>query len=176
MPGDQFDRDDLIRGINAQLHPEQPILQAAAEVTAAEVWPYDWLNSNATMFLPFLPRYGANPECKVLHVHENITVEIVSPRTLFAMKVNISRAYLPSPGDFRTRYPNGSCDRRQPLPLVCHPSHGNARREPGCSSCARPISVTDWSSFNLRHSPNGQRSLQQFRPQLLQNVPQKFNY
>ena len=95
MPGDQLDRDDLIRGINAViaklradsqpagirivggaalafryfdrrttadvdalLQPEQPILKAAVEVADENGWPQDWLNSNATMFLP---SYGADP-------------------------------------------------------------------------------------------------------------------
>ena len=96
MPGDQLDRDDLIRGINAviaklrtagqpagirvvggaalalryfdrrttadidaQLHPEPPILAAAMEVANENGWPHDWLNSNATIFIP---AYGADPE------------------------------------------------------------------------------------------------------------------
>jgi hypothetical protein len=125
MPGDQLDRDDLIRGINAvtaklraagqpagirivggvalalryfdrrttadvdaHLQPEQPILKAAAEVADEHGWPQDWLNSNATMFLP---SYGAGPEWEVVYANEDITVEVASPRALLAMKLNASR-------------------------------------------------------------------------------------
>ena len=125
MPGDQLDRDDLIRGINAviaklraagqpagirivggaalalryfdrrttadvdaHLQPEQPILRAAVEVANEHGWPQDWLNSNATMFLP---AYGADPEWEVLYANEDITVEVASPRALLAMKLNASR-------------------------------------------------------------------------------------
>lgn len=125
MPGDQLDRDDLIRGINADiaklraagqpagirivggaalalryfdrrttadvdahLQPEQPILKAAAEVANENGWPQDWLNSNATMFLP---PYGADPGWEVLYANEDITVEVAWPRALLAMKLNASR-------------------------------------------------------------------------------------
>ncbi|TFD26247.1 DUF6036 family nucleotidyltransferase [Cryobacterium cryoconiti] len=125
MPGDQLDRDDLIRGINAviaklraagqpagiriaggaalalryfdrrttadvdaHLQPEQPILKAAVEVANENGWPQDWLNSNATMFLP---SYGADLGWEVLYANEDITVEVASPRALLAMKLNASR-------------------------------------------------------------------------------------
>ncbi|MDJ0322512.1 DUF6036 family nucleotidyltransferase [Cryobacterium sp. PH31-AA6] len=125
MPGDQLNRDDLIRGINAvitklraagqpagirivggaalalryfdrrttadvdaHLQPEQPILKAAVEVADENGWPQDWLNSNATMFLP---SYGADPGWEVLYANEDITVEVASPRALLAMKLNASR-------------------------------------------------------------------------------------
>lgn len=125
MPSYQFDRDDLIRGINAvisklraaeepagiriiggaalalryfdrltttdidaQLHPEASTLRAAAAVADEEGWPHDWLNNNATMFIPF---FGVGPEWEVLYADENITVEVASARALLAMKINASR-------------------------------------------------------------------------------------
>lgn len=125
MPNFQFDRDDLIRGINAvisklraaeepagirivggaalalcyfdrpttadidaQLHPEKSILRAATAVADEEGWPHDWLNNNATMFIPF---FSVGPEWEVLYADENITVEAASPRALLAMKINASR-------------------------------------------------------------------------------------
>ena len=125
MSGDQLDRADLIRGINAvitrlraagqpagirivggaalalryfdrrttadvdaQLRPEEPILQAAVQVADENGWPHDWLNSNATMFIP---AYGADPEWEVLYADEHIIVEVASARALLAMKLNASR-------------------------------------------------------------------------------------
>lgn len=125
MPGDQLDRDDLIRGINAvkvklraadqpagirivggaalalryfdrpttadidaHLQPEQPIVAAAVAVADDNGWPHDWLNSNATIFIP---AYGADPEWDMLYASEDITVEVASPRALLAMKLNASR-------------------------------------------------------------------------------------
>lgn len=125
MPGDQLDRDDLIRGINAviaklrdvgepagirivggaalalryfdrrttsdidvQLHPEGPTLRAAVEVANEEGWPDNWLNSNATMFMPL---YSAGLDWEVIYTDESITVSVASPHALLAMKINASR-------------------------------------------------------------------------------------
>ena len=125
MPGDQLDRDDLIRGINAvivklraagepagirivggaalalryfdrrttsdvdaHLHPEGPILLAALEVAHEEGWPENWLNSNATMFMPL---YSAGLDWEVLYSDANITVSVASSHALLAMKINASR-------------------------------------------------------------------------------------
>ena len=62
--------------VDAHLQPEQPILKAAVEVANENGWPQDWLNSNATMFLP---SYGADPCWEVLYANEDITVEVASP-------------------------------------------------------------------------------------------------
>ncbi|TFD49510.1 hypothetical protein E3T46_13840 [Cryobacterium sp. Hh11] len=125
MSGDQLDRDDLIRGINAviiklraagqpagirivggaalalryfdrrttadvdaALQPEGPILRAAEHVADENGWPRDWLNSNATMFMP---AFGADPAWEVLYSHQGIVVEVALARALLAMKLNASR-------------------------------------------------------------------------------------
>ena len=125
MSGDQFDRDDLIHGINAiiaklrdagepagiqivggaalalryfdrrttsdidaQLHPEGPILRAAVEVAKEEDWPENWLNSTATMFMPL---YSVGLDWEVLYSDESIMVSVASPQALLAMKINASR-------------------------------------------------------------------------------------
>ncbi|MGO4105785.1 DUF6036 family nucleotidyltransferase [Leifsonia sp. YAF41] len=74
--------------VDAHLQPEQPILAAAMEVANENGWPHDWLNSNASIFIP---AYGADPEWEVLYASEDITVEVASPRALLAMKLNASR-------------------------------------------------------------------------------------
>ena len=74
--------------VDAQLRPEAPILAAAAEVADENGWPNDWLNSNATRFLP---GFGTDPEWEVLFASDDITVEVASPRALLAMKLNASR-------------------------------------------------------------------------------------
>ena len=63
-------------------------IEAAIEVADANGWPHDWLNSNATMFVP---AYGADPEWEVLYANDDIKVEVASPRALLAMKLNASR-------------------------------------------------------------------------------------
>lgn len=74
--------------IDAQLQPEQPILEAASEVANENGWPGDWLNSSAAMFIPSV---GADPEWDVLYASDDIVVEVASPRALLAMKLNASR-------------------------------------------------------------------------------------
>lgn len=125
MPGDQLNREDLIRGINslitklyisgepagirivggaalalryfdrrttsdidAHLHPEGPILSFAIDVAREEGWPEDWLNSNASMFIPL---YSAGMEWEELYSNDNITISVASPNALLAMKINASR-------------------------------------------------------------------------------------
>jgi len=70
------------------LRPEKPILRAAIEVANENGWAHDWLNSNATIFIP---SYGADPEWEVLYSSDNITVEVASPLALLAIKLNASR-------------------------------------------------------------------------------------
>lgn len=74
--------------IDAQLRPEAPILMIAIEVADENGWPHDWLNSNATQFIP---AFGADPGWEVLYSSEGIVVEVASPRALLVMKLNASR-------------------------------------------------------------------------------------
>lgn len=74
--------------IDAQLHPEGPILAAAAEVADENGWPQDWLNSKAGIFVP---AYGADPGWERLYSSDEVTVEVCSSRALLAMKLNASR-------------------------------------------------------------------------------------
>jgi hypothetical protein len=61
--------------VDALLQPEQPILKAAIEIADANGWPHDWLNSNATIFIP---AYGADPEWEVLYANDDIKVEVAA--------------------------------------------------------------------------------------------------
>jgi hypothetical protein len=74
--------------IDAQLRPEAPILMIATEVADENGWPHDWLNSNATQFVP---AYGADPGWEVLYSNEGIVGEVASSRALLVMKLNASR-------------------------------------------------------------------------------------
>lgn len=74
--------------IDAQLHPEESILRAAVEVANKEGWPENWLNSNATMFMP---SFSVGLDWEDLYSDANITISVASPRALLAMKINASR-------------------------------------------------------------------------------------
>ena len=74
--------------IDAQLHPEDSILRAAVEVANEEGWPENWLNSNATMFMP---SFSVGLDWEDLYFDANITISVASPRALLAMKINASR-------------------------------------------------------------------------------------
>jgi len=74
--------------IDAQLHPEESILRAAVEVANEEGWPENWLNSNATMFMP---SFSVGLDWEDLYFDANITILVASPRALLAMKINASR-------------------------------------------------------------------------------------
>lgn len=74
--------------IDAYLHPEPPILRAAEEVAAEESWPNNWLNSGATMFMPF---FSNGLDWEELYSDESVTISVASPRALLAMKIFASR-------------------------------------------------------------------------------------
>ena len=74
--------------IDAQLQPAGPILAVAAQVAIENGWPADWLNTNASIFIP---SYGADPGWETIYSSDGITVEVASSPALLAMKLNASR-------------------------------------------------------------------------------------
>lgn len=82
-----FDRRTTF-DIDADLCPEQPVLDAALEVARDRGWPPDWLNSHAAKFIP---SYGRSPEWELLYSDASVTIEVASPQALLAMKLNASR-------------------------------------------------------------------------------------
>lgn len=82
-----FDRKST-SDIDALLHPVEPILRAALEVANEQGWPDDWLNSNASMFVP---SFSVALEWEVLFEDEYVTVLVASPEALLAMKIYASR-------------------------------------------------------------------------------------
>lgn len=74
--------------IDAQLVPEGSIQRAILEVAIENAWPEDWLNSNASMFVP---PFSIHLEWEVLYEDEYVSVSVASPEALLAMKIRASR-------------------------------------------------------------------------------------
>jgi len=72
--------------IDAQVHPPEPTLVAAAEVAATNGWPEDWFNTAATQFIPF-----GLTEWEPLLDDADIGIWVASARMLLAMKLRASR-------------------------------------------------------------------------------------
>jgi hypothetical protein len=72
--------------IDAKVHPAEPTMTAAAEVAEENGWPHDWLNSNATQFLPF-----ARDEWEPLYDSKTVSIWVASAPMLLVMKLKASR-------------------------------------------------------------------------------------
>jgi Nucleotidyltransferase of unknown function (DUF6036) len=84
-----FERDTTV-DIDAHFVGSAATVEAAAIAIAhANNWPEDWLNNKAA---GFIPEYGARPVQWVsLHDDGNVTIEVASPESLLAMKLNANR-------------------------------------------------------------------------------------
>jgi len=78
--------DRRTRDVDAQFAPEQDVLDAAKAVAEDQGIPPDWLNSNASPWIP--PR----PTAKAAHPRRpGLRIEIARPEALLAMKLVASR-------------------------------------------------------------------------------------
>ncbi len=73
--------------VDASMAPESDLLKAARTVATRNGWDPDWLNTNATMFVPF----AKDPEWETLYEDERVVIRVASPQALLAMKLNASR-------------------------------------------------------------------------------------
>ncbi len=80
-----YDAGRRTKDIDAELTPEDAILEAAASVAESEGLPPTWLNSDAKAWIPPHPLSVAQSPVTGLRI------EIASPETLLAMKLVASR-------------------------------------------------------------------------------------
>lgn len=73
------------KDIDAALTPPGVLRAAAATVGRAKGWPENWLDEEATIFLP--NQFGRGPEWVTLHDEGRILIQVASPRMLLAMKL-----------------------------------------------------------------------------------------
>ena len=73
--------------VDASIAPESELLEAARTVAARNRWDPDWLNTNATMFVPF----AKDPDWETLYEDERVVIRVASAEALLAMKLNASR-------------------------------------------------------------------------------------
>jgi hypothetical protein len=83
-----FDRDTT-SDVDARFRPNPEVVAAAAaEVAAANGWSGDWLNSNAT---PYIPTFAKEPAWEPLYDDGNVCVAVASAEALLAMKLHAAR-------------------------------------------------------------------------------------
>lgn len=73
--------------IDAKLHPEGPAVRIAEKIARRRGWDDDWLNSKAATFIPIATDVGWEP----LYDDERVSVWVISPEALLAMKIRASR-------------------------------------------------------------------------------------
>jgi hypothetical protein len=73
--------------VDASIAPERELLAASRTVAARNGWDPDWLNTNASMFVPF----AKDPEWETLYEDERVVIRVASPQALLAMKLNAGR-------------------------------------------------------------------------------------
>jgi hypothetical protein len=74
--------------IDAQIRPLEAVQPLIEIVARNRGWPVDWLNANATMFLPF---WGRGVEWSHLFEDDNVSIDVAPIDALLAMKLNAAR-------------------------------------------------------------------------------------
>ncbi|CAN5334678.1 hypothetical protein BH11ACT3_BH11ACT3_18890 [soil metagenome] len=80
-----FERASTV-DIDASIHPAGPVLEIAEGIAARRGWQTNWLNTNATMFIP--PMRDAWEQ---IYDDAGISISVGAPEMLLAMKLNASR-------------------------------------------------------------------------------------
>lgn len=72
--------------IDALISPPEAVTRIAQTISAERGWPSDWLNDNASIFIP--TGVGRSPEWETIYAADNVTIQVASARMLLAMKLN----------------------------------------------------------------------------------------
>jgi len=74
--------------IDAQIRPMEAVQPLIEIVARNHGWPTDWLNTNATMFLP---SWGRDVEWVHVFDDDNVSIDVAPIDALLAMKLNAAR-------------------------------------------------------------------------------------
>ena len=80
-----FDRVTTV-DVDASIHPAHAVAEIAQQIARNRDWPTDWLNTNATMFIPSM-----RDEWVTIWEARGISISVGSPQMLLAMKLNAGR-------------------------------------------------------------------------------------
>lgn len=78
---------DVTADIDAINRGDETLMQCAGQLAQIQGWNRDWLSDAALMYFP----PNADSEWRTVAKYEGLTVEVASPRTLLAMKLNSGR-------------------------------------------------------------------------------------